>query len=175
MEIRSDKLDYHLKKSQANCFQDYIKSKHLSWQIRWCKIWRRCLPFEPDCLSSEERADHLKYLKSRSNLQQKHINYEAFKQQKNLTNFRDISAKTASEGSEESKQFLNIQNELLAVLAPINIRTCSRIISFHLHCFEDHYGKQRFSNFFFQNYFLPIPIQVQKEIIRFESPNKRLR
>ena len=76
------------------------------------------------------------------------MNYEAFKQQKNLTNFRDISAKTASEGSEESKQFLNIQNELLAVLAPINIRTCSRIISFHLHCFEDHYGKQRFSNFF---------------------------
>ena len=98
---------------------------------------------------------------------QKHMNYEAFKQLKNF------SKKTASEGSEESKQFLTIQNELLAVLAPINIRACSRIISFHLHCFEDHYEKQRFSNFFFQNYFLPIPMQVQKEIICFESPNKR--
>ena len=39
---------------------------------------------------------------------------------------------------------------------------CAYLQSFDLHCFEDHYGKQRFSNFF-QNYFLPM--QVQKEII----------
>ena len=52
VNIRSDKLDY-LKKSQADFFQIYIESKHLSWQIKSHKIWLRCWPFEPDGLSSE--------------------------------------------------------------------------------------------------------------------------
>ena len=43
---------------------------------------------------------------------------------------------------------------------------CAYLQSFNLHCFEDHYGKQRFSNFF-QNYFLPM--QVQKEIIHLKA------
>ena len=52
VNIRSDKLDY-LKKSQADFFQNYIKSKHLPWRIKWRKIWLRCRPFEHDGLSRE--------------------------------------------------------------------------------------------------------------------------
>ena len=41
------------KRATPDFFQNYIKSKHLSWWIRWRKIWLQCRPFEPDCLRSE--------------------------------------------------------------------------------------------------------------------------
>ena len=51
VDIRSDKLDY-LKKGPAIFFPNYFKSKHLSWWMKWHKIWLRCRPFEPDGPSS---------------------------------------------------------------------------------------------------------------------------
>ena len=50
----SDRINWIIsKRAKPIFFQNYIKSKHLSWRIKWRKIWLWCRPFEHDGLSSE--------------------------------------------------------------------------------------------------------------------------